>query len=223
LPAPLIQPKSKLTIISAYYGVDGGPDADVAEEYLRPRIRGDSLVGWVGADLFGGFQPVIGLLKRLKIRYSFNGEEGTVTRPEHAMLVLPEDAFLKKQINELNLISAILSPLQIRLLELAKRLRKMLYEIPAPKPLNHAATSEETTAWIVQQSEWDQKIRYRYEGEFSSKVGQLESLIGKDDLPLARCLSEFNARSGRVMHSKDIEALIETLWDMARFMDGRGL
>ena len=94
------QPASRLKIISAYYGVEGGPDEDVADKYLRPRVFGDSLVGWVGADLFGGFQPVIGLLKRLKIRYSFNGEEAAVVRREHEMLVLPEDKFLKGQLEE---------------------------------------------------------------------------------------------------------------------------
>ena len=57
-------------------------------------------MGWVGADLFGGFQPITGLLKRLKIRYTFDGEEATVVRREHELLVLPEDKFLKQQIEE---------------------------------------------------------------------------------------------------------------------------
>ena len=95
---------SRLKILEARYGVEGGPDADVAEKYLIPRIAGDSLVGWVGADLFGAFQPVINLHKRLKIRYSFDGSESTVERPEHAMLVLPEDRFLKSQTEDLRKI-----------------------------------------------------------------------------------------------------------------------
>ncbi len=95
---------SRLKIIEARYGIEGGPDADVAEEYLRPRILGDSLAGWVGADLFGGFQPVIGRAKRVKVRYSFDGAEATVERPEHALLILPEDKFLKEQIETLRTV-----------------------------------------------------------------------------------------------------------------------
>jgi hypothetical protein len=96
------QPQSsRLKIIEARYGVDGGPDPEVAEEYLKPRIHGDSFVGFVGADLFYGYQPVINRTdRRLKVRYSFDGKEAAVERPDHAMLVLPEDRFLKDQIEE---------------------------------------------------------------------------------------------------------------------------
>ena len=90
--------QSRLKILWAHYGVDGGPNAEVSDKYLRPRICGNSLAGWVGADLFGGFQPVIGLPKRLTVRYSFDGEEATVVRQEHDLLVLPEDKFLKVQL-----------------------------------------------------------------------------------------------------------------------------
>lgn len=89
---------SRLKILWAHYGADGGPVKEVAEEYLKPRIRGDSLVGWVGSDLFGPLDPAIGLNKQLKVRYSFDGAESTVTRPQHALLVLPEDTYLREQL-----------------------------------------------------------------------------------------------------------------------------
>ncbi|MGA3131087.1 MAG: hypothetical protein ABSD59_09825 [Terracidiphilus sp.] len=93
------RPDNRLQIISAHYGVEGDHDADVAENFIKPRVHGHALAGWVGADLFGGFQPVIGREKRVKVRYSFDGIEATVERPEHALLVLPEDKFLKERID----------------------------------------------------------------------------------------------------------------------------
>jgi hypothetical protein len=93
-PQPQASP-SKLAIISASYGVKGGPDEDVAEKYLRPRISGDALAGWVGADLFGALDPAIGKYKRLKVRYSYEGNEATIERGENELLVLPEDHRLK--------------------------------------------------------------------------------------------------------------------------------
>jgi hypothetical protein len=101
------QKNSRLKIIEARYGVEGGPDPEVYEEYLKPRIHGDALVGWVGADLFGGYQPVTGLPKRLRVRYSFDGKEATVERPEQAMIVLPEDRFLKQEIERLTRVAAV--------------------------------------------------------------------------------------------------------------------
>ena len=90
-----LTPDGRLRIISAHYGVDGGANADVAEEYLRPKVCGHSLAGWVGADLFGGFQPVIGLTKRVKVRYSFDGTEGTISKKEHELLVLPDPSLVE--------------------------------------------------------------------------------------------------------------------------------
>ena len=91
---------SRLKIISAHYGVEGGPDPDVYEKYLKPKIHGDALVGWVGADLFGGYQPVINAYKRLKVRYSFEGREHTIVRGENQMIVIPEDDVLKEEIED---------------------------------------------------------------------------------------------------------------------------
>jgi hypothetical protein len=88
---------SKLKIISAYYGGDAGEnDTEVTQRYLQPRILGDALAGWVGADLFGAFQPVTNQRKRLKVHYSFEGKEATIERRENELLVLPEDPHLKR-------------------------------------------------------------------------------------------------------------------------------
>jgi hypothetical protein len=87
---------TKLKIVSATYGVKGGPDEDVADKYLRPRIAGDALAGYVGSDLFGAFDPAIGKHKRVKIRYSYAGREETIERGENELLVLPEDPHLKQ-------------------------------------------------------------------------------------------------------------------------------
>jgi hypothetical protein len=95
-----VKTDSRLKIVSAYYGIEGGPDKDVAEEYLVPKIFGHSLVGWVGSDLFGPLDPAIGKYKRLKVHYSFDGNAAMVVRQEHELLVLPEDKRLKEQLEE---------------------------------------------------------------------------------------------------------------------------
>ena len=76
---------SRLKILSAYYGVDGGPDDDVADKYLRPRILGNALAGWVGSGLFGALDPAVGTYKRLKVRYSFDGREAIIERRENEL------------------------------------------------------------------------------------------------------------------------------------------
>jgi hypothetical protein len=37
----------------------------------------------------------------LKVRYSFDGREATIVRPENALLILPEDRFLGEQVDDL--------------------------------------------------------------------------------------------------------------------------
>lgn len=97
--SPTSEPPSRLKIIEARYGIEGGPDIEVTEQYLKPRLHGDSLVGFVGADLFGAFQPHTGPPpKRLKVRYAFDGQESMILRTEGQMIVLPEDRFLKEQL-----------------------------------------------------------------------------------------------------------------------------
>lgn len=122
-PLPLIQ-SSRLKIISSYYGVDGGPDEEVSDKYLRPKIcDGRSLAWWVGADLFGAFQSITGVKKRLKVQYSFDGKEATVIRQENELLVLPEDPLLKAQADKPPAIE--LTEIQIKAITLARELRSL--------------------------------------------------------------------------------------------------
>ncbi len=90
----------RLKIIEAHYGVEGINDPDVTH-YLLERQHGDHFAEPVGADLFHGFDPVAGMPKRLRIRYSLDGRETIVERPEHTWMILPEDSFLKKQVEDL--------------------------------------------------------------------------------------------------------------------------
>lgn len=92
---PLAGRSQRLKIIEAHYGIEGISDPDVTH-HLVERLRGNSYAELVGADLFNGFDPVSGRVKRLTVRYSFDGKESTVIRPENEWLILPEDMFLRK-------------------------------------------------------------------------------------------------------------------------------
>jgi hypothetical protein len=196
LPSAQPFPPSKLRIISSYYGgINGEADEEVTEKYLRPKICGDALVGWVGADLFGPFQPVINLPKRLIVHYSFSGKEATVTRPENAMLVLPEDQFLKQQIEETSRewdkkfkqcdLALEETKLQIpvaaygdspMLLELRKRIIVLATDLfgllrekgPAPdNPLNHMRVLNEE--WSDRTTKWWQGYRLPLNAAYQHK------------------------------------------------------
>ena len=92
-------PSSRLRIIEAHYGIEGINDPDVTH-YLLERLHGNSYAELVGADLFHGFDPVGGKVKRITVRYSFDGREAAVIRPENEWLILPEDLFLRKLLDE---------------------------------------------------------------------------------------------------------------------------
>jgi hypothetical protein len=92
---PLEARPQRLKIIEAHYGIEGINDPDVTH-YLVERLCGNSYAELVGADLFHGFDPVSGKVKRLAVRYSFDGKESAVIRPENEWLILPEDMFLRK-------------------------------------------------------------------------------------------------------------------------------
>jgi hypothetical protein len=92
--------RSRLKIISAHYGVEGISDPDVTH-FLEERVYGNALAEPIGADLFHGLDPVDGKNKRLKVHYSFDGREAMITRPQYAMLILPEDSFLTQQLDQI--------------------------------------------------------------------------------------------------------------------------
>ena len=164
---------SRLRILSAYYGVDGGPDSDVADKYLRARLLGRALAGWVGADLFGTFDPEIGRHKRLKVRYSFDGREAIIERCEGQLLVLPEDPLLKKQADEEawkissgQVPNYLLDSLQLEALEASRALRSFLLEI-GPMPQLKTGDFRDTLEALKSNSEavspWYDKLWYGYE------------------------------------------------------------
>jgi hypothetical protein len=101
---------SKLTIYSANYrAIEGGGDEYQVGECLARLVAGDGLVFQIENHNFvadgknyvpndpKGFKD-----KRLEVEYSFgSGQKITIERPEHALLVLPEDTFLKEQAESL--------------------------------------------------------------------------------------------------------------------------
>jgi len=180
-PHPPIKP-SRLKILSAYYGIDGGPDSDVADKYLRPRMVGDALAGWVGADLFGAFDPAIGIYKRLKVRYSFEGREAVIERRESELLVLPEDPYLKKTTQ--TAVENLFSPLQIEAFQLAKELRGFLKEIgPHPEIMKENGQLDQRAA--VKYTEWSAKFISGYRGRFAPRVESFRVRVGQ--LGLTSC------------------------------------
>jgi len=96
-PATPSLPAPKLTIHSAVYGA-GETFKDVTA-ILRGHSR-DALVLDVENDSFG-IDPVPMKPKRLRVEYSYNNSmRHTVTRWEHARLVLPEDSEIQRLTNE---------------------------------------------------------------------------------------------------------------------------
>lgn len=209
---PIVQPPtpSKLRIISSYYGgINGEADEEVTEKYLRRRVYGDALVGWVGADLFGPFQPVINLPKRLIVRYSFSGQEATVTRPENAMLVLPEDQFLKQQLEscqqrtlELEHVKGeakpslpnLFSPLQLEAFQLAKELRNFLIELGARpeapteedyEGIRDAEDSDYLDGLEMKHKLWVNQLVYGYASRFSERAVKLLHRLGEQGVPVS--------------------------------------
>jgi hypothetical protein len=209
--APLNVP-SRLKIISAYYGVDGGPDSDVADKYLRPRIVGDALAGWVGADLFGAFDPAIGIYKRLKVRYSFEGREAIIERNESQLLVIPEDTYLKHLAEAGHKLCIqfpnegqkmdyeavwrrgsqsieLFLPLQMEAFQLSRELRLLVRNAgnkPRLDPNDYPHSAEGTAAYS---NEWDNtaglwvgKLTHRYALDYGPRVKQLVHKFGIEGL-----------------------------------------
>jgi hypothetical protein len=101
---------SKLTIRSALYRALV-PDAKVIDvtECLRNKIAGDSLVFeilngnfWIGDKNLVPTDPCQGEKKWLRIEYSFDGRpHRTIERREDYFVVLPEDTFVKAEIERI--------------------------------------------------------------------------------------------------------------------------
>ncbi len=91
-PMPL---QSRLKVLSAHYGVEGGRDEDVTDKLQRKAH--DALALWVENSEFGP-DPVQGVTKRLKVSYSFDNRPArTVEREEHDLIVLPEEVIYRQK------------------------------------------------------------------------------------------------------------------------------
>ncbi|MCU1248747.1 MAG: hypothetical protein JWQ49_1776 [Edaphobacter sp.] len=143
---------SKLVIHSANYGIEG-KDSDVTAT-IRSHAN-SALVVRVGADLFHGFDPLVGVLKRLKVRYSFEGHEATVERPETELLVIPEDPYLKqaatreheRRLESANNVDGLFTALQIEAFRLARELDVLMKRIPVPKAETYQKDFPTQTEW----------------------------------------------------------------------------
>jgi len=165
---PMASP-SKLIVDSAYYGIEGGADEEVSDKYLRPRIRGDALVGWIGADLFGAYQPVFGR-KRLKVCYSFQGKKATIVRQEDELLVLPEDPHLKE-------LDGVLDQLQRDALRYVKELMRFVDEEVKSFPDQGDPTklsSKEMDERLDKRRAWTIRVEATYKGRFEPTENDLD-------------------------------------------------
>lgn len=94
--------EAKLVIHSAVYG--SGPDNDIDVSNVLRSGAGDTLaVAVENTVLCPGRDPIFGTPKRLEVEYSYDGEiaRHKVLRPEHSLLMLPEDTWLLHQIQQL--------------------------------------------------------------------------------------------------------------------------
>ena len=93
----LPHPSNKLEIRSAFYGAGTIRDRDVTE--ILQKYSKDALVVDISNDLFGPPDPAPNVVKHLRVEYRYNnGAILTVTRPEDTRLILPEDSWLKSQL-----------------------------------------------------------------------------------------------------------------------------
>lgn len=104
------KPQSKLVIHAADYRAwdSGGETFDVTA-FMRRIVVGDTLVFGpienhtfaVGGENFVPRDPLFGKPKRLRVKYSYSGEqERIIERPEHGRLVLPEDSEIERLTEE---------------------------------------------------------------------------------------------------------------------------
>lgn len=99
-PATVAPKPSRLTIHSAVYGVESYRDSDVTS--IVRDVSADGIVVPIDNNSMGG-DPAPGQLKRLTVRYSYGGMHNLIaTRPEGAILVLPEDDWIRRELARLN-------------------------------------------------------------------------------------------------------------------------
>lgn len=124
-------------------------------------------MGWVGADPFGAYQPITGVKKRLRVHYSFDGNERVIVRSEHEFLVIPEDPTFKR---------CELSNLQCDALMLSRKLRALVKEIgPKPHLESEPLPIDKTRAYVeakrhAENEGWRISISGKYKNQFAPSV-----------------------------------------------------
>jgi cell division protein FtsB len=161
---------SRLTVSFAdYRAVNGEGDVYDVTKCLQDMVRGDGLVlqienhnFWSGDVNYVPTDPKKDFPKRLLVTYSYAGRESTIERPEHVLMVIPEDDFLRKQIDVIPF-----SPLQIYAFQLARDIRQFLASFEPCLP----ATDDPER--IAQRIRWQRKLTANYELHFAQKAGNL--------------------------------------------------
>jgi hypothetical protein len=96
---------SPLRIHSAVYGT--GPDTDIDVTHKLQEMARDGLVVSVANDLVPR-DPHFGVTKRLEVEYSFGNPHRTrISRPEGARLVMPEDTWVRDELERAKRVPAI--------------------------------------------------------------------------------------------------------------------
>ena len=91
--------ESKLKIVSAFYGSDRVDEQDVGN-VVRNHIKDGALVLSVDNNTLK-CDPAVGKTKRLVVKYAYGNETVfEIVRPEYVRLVLPEDTWLKGEVEE---------------------------------------------------------------------------------------------------------------------------
>lgn len=238
----LVPTPSRLKIIEAHYGVEGINNPDVTPNLLE-RLRGNSYAELVCADLFHGFDPLPGNPnKKLTVRYSFDGREAGIVRPENEWLILPEDTFLRKLLDacqsevsrsredlresasrnlEYRERLALFNDLQIEAFTLAKQMRKFLQTFePIPPALDVKNDPDSVRLQKIEaRSKWRQKIWAAYELEFAERQKNLILRFGAMGLPVDLTLY----RHGRTEVSQCITWEADVITAMAHKIDGVNL
>jgi hypothetical protein len=163
-------------------------------------VTADSLAGRVGADFFGAWDPLGGIPKKLKVEYSFPGQDKiTIDRDEHELLFLPE--------------SLHLNGLQEKTILLARSLTEMLHWV-GPLPLGYIATSPEKVEANKRSVESFQiKLTSRYR-TFEKKLSEIKERFegeGISEQPLA----QFRG----IVTVEGIQELVRTLYKLAMQID----
>ena len=186
---------SKLVIHSAKYYAPKSDERYDVTDFLSQIIVGDSVAFQIENHNFVvndhnyvPKDPAPSKTKWLKVEYSFNhGPTCSLQRPEHSLLVLPEDPYLKTQATEANPQSSdqgLFTTVQIEAFRLASDIRKFEKEIgPRPTiPMSEYHGPHGVAGGLTFQqnteSAWVERLASGYVLRFASKVKELRFRFG---------------------------------------------